>query len=68
MDLTLLQVNYVASYTIYSISNEKDPFLSCLYSLDLARIVDLVIPSMVELEPVLPPTGPSEYFSICLTM
>ena len=58
----LPQAYYVATRPMHSISNEKDPLLSCSPCLDLVLAIDLVTPSMGALEPNLTHVDPSEFF------
>ena len=65
MDSTLPQVNYVASYPMFSIAYEKEPMFSCSSYLDSIPAVDLGCYPMGALEPVLSPIGRSECYDVC---
>ena len=59
------QVNYVASYPMFSISNEKEPLFACSSYLDSILAVDLGYSPMGALEPILSPVGQSECYDVC---
>jgi len=58
-------VNYVASYPMCSISNEKEPLFSCSSSLDSIPASNLGCSPLRALEHVLSLVGQSECYDVC---